>query len=116
MITYKVLVLIGGNFENFFQRFNDPVFRGILGLAGGAGGTAEASYQLVRLIERLRINRVLSAVSDSTLAKRQLQDQQVPDSVEYSESLTPAPSHDSSVGSNSPAKGRKSKKMMKSKI
>lgn len=49
-------------------------------------------------------------VSDSTEVKRQLEDQQVPSEVQYSESLTPSASNDSSVSLNSPAQGRRSKR------
>lgn len=49
-------------------------------------------------------------VSDSTEVKRQLEDQQVPREVQYSESLTPSASNDSSVSLNSPAQGRRSKR------
>ena len=49
-------------------------------------------------------------VSDSTEVKRQLEDLQVPSEVQYSESLTPLASNDSSVSLNSPAQGKRSKK------
>ena len=56
--------------DSLVQKFDSSSFRGIMGITGGITAVFETPYQLSRLIERVRIDRVLSVIE----GQRQLGD------------------------------------------
>lgn len=76
-----------------------------------SGSNKDDDHLLLSEVDISLISEIDSnLISESTEVKRQLEDQQVPSEVQYSETLTQSASNDSSVGCNSPGRGSKSKR------
>jgi hypothetical protein len=50
--------------ESWVQKFDNPTFRGIMGITWSLTAASETPYQVSRLIERIRISRVVDVITE----------------------------------------------------